>query len=258
MKKFKGAIALLLVAVIVSVFVACGSNAEYTDKEVTLTQVVTDKNGETVTDKNGEPVTEEVNAVVVTDSNGKTVTELVTNSDGTAQTKPNGEKIYQPVTVDPEKTTKKESTTKKKDKTTKKETTTKKPNSDNTKPNTSKPSDTTTTTTEPPTAPDDEEPEETDLTIRVVLPFFAAEDAREYKLVLTIDNGENKEPTVLNWSFVGCKGQEIEIAVPKEHKGKKGTFSVNVQGKEYNVKRTIKNNLSVEFETIIVIDGEDD
>lgn len=276
MNKFKGAVAVILAAIIVSAFVACKSEQiEYSDKPVTVTQAVTDENGEGVTGEDGEIVTEAVTAVVVTDSKGQTVTEVVTNKNGTAVTKPNGEKVTQAVTTVPEKTTDKnepsaEKTSSKNNKTTKKETTTKKnsgssennkPNStkpNSTKPNSTKPSDTTTTTTEPPTAPDEEDVDEKDLTVNVVLPFFSAEDARNYKLVLTIDNGENEKDTVLEWSFVGCKGQGIEIAVPKEYKGKTGIFSVDVQGKNYSLKRTIKNGLSVDFETIIVIEGVDD
>lgn len=266
MKKFKGAIAIILVAVIVSAFVACKSEQiEYSDKPVTVTQAVTDENGESVTNEDGEIVTEGVTAVVVTDNKGQIVTEVVTNKNGTAVTKPNGEKVTQAVTTIPEKTTNKNEessnkTTKKNNKTTKKETTTKKnsPTSENNKPNSTKPNDTTTTTTEPPSAPDNEEVDEKDLTVNVILPFFAAEDARSYKLVLTIDNGEDKDDTVFEWSFEGCKGQAIEIAIPKEYKGKTGVFSVDVQGKNYSLKRTIKNGLSVDFETIIVIEGEDD
>lgn len=276
MKKHNGIIILLIVAIIVSAFVACSSKPKYTDKEVTLTQAVTDEKGQPVTDANGEVVTEQVTGVPVTDENGEAVTEAVTDSNGTAVTNSNGEKVTQQVTASSSansetsanstaKTTAKANNNNKTSSTTKsnkkdKETTTKKPSNNTTKPNnttTTKPTTTTTepsteTTTEAPTAPDGQKYNKDDLKISVVLPYFANEDAQNYKLIVKIGND------TLKYSFVGCKGQSIRISVPSKYKGEVASFSVDVNGKKYNIEKKIKNNLKIEFETIIIVTGVDD
>ncbi|MBQ8077313.1 MAG: fibronectin type III domain-containing protein [Eubacterium sp.] len=88
MKKYKSLFAILTAVVLLCTLIAC----RQAPKTETVTQAVTNANGEIVTDKNGDPVTEEVEAVVVTDANGQPVTEIVTGSDGKAVTKvENGE-----------------------------------------------------------------------------------------------------------------------------------------------------------------------
>lgn len=253
MKKTKSAVILLIIAVVVAIFVACSSKPAYSDKEVELTQVVTDANGEAVTDANGEVVTEKAQGVTVTDVNGQTVTEVVTKKDGTEVTKPNGEKVTQAVTVAPSQTTKNNSTnsndkttssttTKKNDKTT---TTTKK--------NTATTTTTETTTLPPTTAVGQDEVEDKDIQISVVLPYYSNEDAHSYELIVTI--GKNKLKYPIN---DGCRGQKIEITVPKEYKGKNAKFSIDVFGKEYALEGTIKAGTKIQFETIIIVTGEDD
>lgn len=262
MKKYNGVIILLVIAVIVAVFVACSSKPAYSDKEVTITQAVTDQNGEAVTQENGEVVTEQVDAVVVTDPSGQTVTEVVTKKDGTEVTKPNGEKVTQAVTTIPsttEKTTKKKDkeTTNKNEKPSGTTSTTKKKDEAPTNKPSSTTTTTTTTTTEPTTLPPTtavgEEEEKGDIKVGVVLPFFSDMDANSYNLYVKIGDDTLKFPI-----SDGCRGQQIEINIPKEYKGKKATFSINVAGKKYNEEGTIKKGLKIEFETIIIVTGEDD
>lgn len=284
MKKTKGAIVLLIIAVVVAVLVACSSKSVYTDKEVTLTQVVTDEAGQAVTDANGEVVTEQIDAVVVTNSSGQTVTEVVTKKDGTAVTTPSGEKVTQAVTQkvdetsdkpisDKDDTTKKDkdkpsSTTKKSDSTKPSEKTTNKaPTVDDnttkptkpakpTKP--TKPNDTTATTTEPTTLPPttavgEDKPDEEDIKLNVVLPLYSQFDANKYTLYITIGD------VILEYPIDdGCRGQQIEVTIPKKYKGKKAIFKINLNGKDYIVEGKIKKGERIEFETIVVVTGEDD
>lgn len=269
MKKRNGVIILMTIVLLVAVFVACSSKPAYTDKEVTLTQAVTNENGEAVTDSNGEVVTEQANGVVVTDANGQTVTEVVTQSNGQAVTKPNGEKVTQAVTVAPSSTnttttTKKNNESPSKDKTTENNqnsstSTTKKNDKEPTKkPNPTNPSVTDPSTTEPTTLPPttavgDDEIEKGDVKVKVILPYFATEDANKYNLYVKIEEDTLKFP--IN---DGCRGQEIEITVPKEYRGKNATFSINVHGKPYTLQGKIKTGLKLEFETVIIVNGDDD
>lgn len=104
----KISIALVVLIVLSMVFVACSKNAK--DDEATVTQVVTDENGEAVTDENGEVVTELVTGSVVTDAEGSTVTEVVTNAQGEKVTDARGSEITQVVTNAPKDDTKKDTT----------------------------------------------------------------------------------------------------------------------------------------------------
>lgn len=104
----KISIALVVLIVLSMVFVACSKNAK--DEEATVTQVVTDENGEAVTDENGEVVTELVTGSVVTDAEGSTVTEVVTNAQGEKVTNAQGGDITQVVTKAPNGSTKKDTT----------------------------------------------------------------------------------------------------------------------------------------------------
>ena len=104
----KISIALVVLIVLSMVFVACSKNAK--DDEATVTQVVTDENGEAVTDENGEVVTELVTGSVVTDAEGSTVTEVVTNAQGEKITNSQGGDITQVVTKAPNGSTKKDTT----------------------------------------------------------------------------------------------------------------------------------------------------
>lgn len=226
MKKYKSIVVLLLIAVVVSAFVACGSNGKkYEDKEVTITQAVTDENGQAVTKADGEVVTETQNAVVATKKNGQSVTEAVTDKKGVTVTNKNGEKVTQAVTTKQEKTTKKKA--EKTTSTTKKELP-------------------ITTTTEPST-------NENELIMHVIVPYFSAYDENEYTLTVSID-GVKK---ALTYSFVGCKGQRISIVIPKQHKNKNATFSVN-DGNSEAQRAKIKDGAEVKFQTMIVVEGEDD
>lgn len=83
MKNSKAFIAVLTVIVLIFSFAACSQQKEDAKK---VTQAVTNENGEVVTDENGELVTEEIEAQIVTDSNGNAVTEVVTGNDGKALT----------------------------------------------------------------------------------------------------------------------------------------------------------------------------
>ena len=104
----KISIALVVLIVLSMVFVACSKNAK--DEEASVTQVVTDENGEAVTDENGEVVTELVTGSVVTDAEGSTVTEVVTNAQGEKVTNAQGGDITQVVTKAPNGSTKKDTT----------------------------------------------------------------------------------------------------------------------------------------------------
>ena len=96
----KISIALVVLIVLSMVFVACSKNAK--DEEATVTQVVTDENGEVVT--------ELVTGSVVTDAEGSTVTEVVTNAQGEKVTNSQGGDITQVVTKAPNGSTKKDTT----------------------------------------------------------------------------------------------------------------------------------------------------
>lgn len=104
----KISIALVVLIVLSMAFVACSKNAK--DEEATVTQVVTDENGEAVTDENGEVVTELVTGSVVTDAEGSTVTEVVTNAQGEKITNSQGGDITQVVTKTPNGSTKNDTT----------------------------------------------------------------------------------------------------------------------------------------------------
>ena len=78
MKNYKSIIAVVVAVVLISSLIACTQKAP----TETVTQAVTNENGEFVTDANGELVTEEIEAQVVTDKNGNPVTEVVTDGEG--------------------------------------------------------------------------------------------------------------------------------------------------------------------------------
>ena len=78
MKKYRSIIAILAAVVMVCSLIAC-TQKPHTES---VTQAVTDENGEVVTGENGEIVTEEIEAQVVTDKNGAPVTEVVTDGEG--------------------------------------------------------------------------------------------------------------------------------------------------------------------------------
>ena len=78
MKRYKSIIAVLAAVILISSLIACTQKAP----TETVTQAVTNENGEFVTDENGELVTEEIEAQIVTDKNGNAVTEVVTDGDG--------------------------------------------------------------------------------------------------------------------------------------------------------------------------------
>lgn len=271
MKKYKGIIALLLVVVIVASFVACSSSADYEANEQVVEQAVTDENGEVVTNEMGEAVMETVTGEAVTNSNGQAVTETVTNSTGEVVTHANGDPVTQVVTkpnttvsdTSNDKTTKptndKNTTTQKtpNNQTTKPNNPTKptKPNQSTTKPN--KPQTTVTTTEEttlpPTTAVGQDKIDKDDIEVLIMMPYYADEDAQHYNLFVKI--GDDTLKYVVD---DGCRGQQKIITVPKKYKGKKATFIIDVNGKRYELKGTIKKGLKIEFETIIIMPGEDD
>ena len=78
MNKNKSLVAILIAVLLISSLIACTQKAP----TESVTQAVTNENGEIVTDENGELLTEEIEAQVVTDSNGNAVTEVVTDGDG--------------------------------------------------------------------------------------------------------------------------------------------------------------------------------
>jgi len=78
LKNKKGLIAALCAIVLIVSFAACAKSA----KTQNVTQLVTDANGNAVTDADGNYLTQEVEAQLVTDTNGKTVTEVVTDAEG--------------------------------------------------------------------------------------------------------------------------------------------------------------------------------
>lgn len=57
MKKNRIIAIFLVVAVIATMLIACSKNKEYNEEEVTVTEIVTDANGEAVTNENGETET---------------------------------------------------------------------------------------------------------------------------------------------------------------------------------------------------------
>ena len=79
MKNSKAIIAVLCAVVLIFSLAAC---AQQKAKTESVTQAVTNENGEIVTDKNGAAVTEELQAQIVTDAEGKAITEVVTGTDG--------------------------------------------------------------------------------------------------------------------------------------------------------------------------------
>lgn len=135
MKNSKSIIAVIIAVVLISSLIACTQKAP----TETVTQAVTNENGEFVTDENGELVTEEIEAQVVTDKNGNPVTEVVTDGEGKpVTTVQDGEyvNVTQVVTEasgnnttgsGSKTTTKKGATTKKSEKKTTKNNTVKKP-----------------------------------------------------------------------------------------------------------------------------------
>ena len=133
MKNSKAIIAVLCAVVLIFSLAAC---AQQKTKTESITQAVTNENGEIVTDENGAAVTEELQAQIVTDAQGKAITEVVTGKDGKPLTTVKDNKyvnVTQVVTAKSgnasgsktsESTSAKASTTKaSKDKTTKAETT---------------------------------------------------------------------------------------------------------------------------------------
>jgi hypothetical protein len=79
LKNSKAIIAVLCALVLIFALAAC---AQQKAKTESVTQVVTNENGEVVTGSNGEALTEELEAQIVTDKDGKAVTEIVTGTDG--------------------------------------------------------------------------------------------------------------------------------------------------------------------------------
>lgn len=111
------AAAVILICALVITLVATGlipvsNSKEEPGKLVTVTEAVTDENGEPVTDTQGEVVTETAEAEAVTGDSGEIITEVVTNSNKQPYTQKNGSNVTRAVT---KKQTTKKSTTKKAD-----------------------------------------------------------------------------------------------------------------------------------------------
>lgn len=111
------AAAVILICALVITLVATGlipvsNSKDEPGKLVTVTEAVTDENGEPVTDAQGEVVTETAEAEAVTGDSGEIITEIVTNSNKQPYTQKNGSNVTRAVT---KKQTTKKSTTKKAD-----------------------------------------------------------------------------------------------------------------------------------------------
>lgn len=115
----------------------------------------------------------------------------------------------------------------------------------------------TTTKKENPTvAPEETPTKKTDITMSVLMPFFSSADAHKYDIVVKIDN---KDKDVLTYSdIVGCKGQTVDIVIPKKFSGKDATVSVNMQGKNYSVQTKLDDGVEIKLQTMIIVDGIDD
>lgn len=152
----------IIIAIIVAVIFICavvltlvmagvipsGNNDDKPGELITVTELVTDEQGEAVTDAQGEVVTETVEAEVVTQANGEVVTEVVTNPSKQPYTQKNGTSVTRAVTK--KQTTTKKSTTKKSSKTTAKgETTTAKADEKPTDNNSTKPTEVVTQAPKP-------------------------------------------------------------------------------------------------------------
>lgn len=110
--------AVVLICTVVITLVATGlipvsDSKDEPGKLITVTEAVTDENGETVTNAQGEVVTETAEAEAVTGDSGEIITEVVTNSKKQPYTQKNGSNVTRAVT---KKQTSKKSTTKKSDK----------------------------------------------------------------------------------------------------------------------------------------------
>lgn len=109
-------IAIVLVCAVVLAFVIPSkSNEDKPGELITVTEAVTDEQGEAVTDAQGEVVTEAVEAEVITQAGGEIVTEVVTNQNKQPYTQKNGSNVTRAVTKKPtsKNTTTKKTTTKK-------------------------------------------------------------------------------------------------------------------------------------------------
>lgn len=218
MKRNKILAIILAIAMLSSVFVACSSGSKYEDKSVSDVEVVTDESGETVSDKDSKEKTTAKDKTTKSNKGGSSNGGSGSGGNAAVATTKSNDK--------------KETTTKKKKATT---TTTKE-----------------TTEAPKPIAPEKETTKKKDIKMSVGVPYFSTYDQSKYELVVKVEGKE------LKYEFVGCRGQAIEIIVPKAYDGKTASFTVDMKGKKVSADAKIKKDAKVSLQNIVIVNGEDD